>query len=521
MVILLPQTLWSQNQGHYSYIFDSLTAQLQRTPKEKYSSVLLQIADLLYDTLPDQGFIYAMKAFKAAAKNNDARGKGQAFFYFARYLELHRKYVTATEYCIYAMKLFMISGDKEGLMNIYLKLGTINLMIKRDSAAMNFFQKGLDIARKTSNFKMEGTFLNNIACVFQQWGQFASANDYYKEAEIYYKRIPDTTGQIDVYVKIGGILLDQKRFHEAHLFYLKLLERHSNINGSLKGAIYTRIAHACSKSGNYLESLKWNKKAYEVRLKASLIEVVNSSMINIAGDFFDLELPDSGWFYLEKGLILAHKYNRINLIENSYHILSNYYQRIGNDEKALEYYRKLAKMKDQSFLNSSVTDFTILEDHQNIRNINLNSQMLLQYNKIQLLNLKNQRFQLIFLEAFTGLTIFIFLAFLVQFMKNRKAKNFIERANKLLLRKVQERKQAQDQAENREKIYQIITDNSLDFIINLDKKLKSIFASHAARQVYGYEPNEILNKSWSDFMHPDFRESSDHFLKRYHKEKSQ
>lgn len=65
---------------------------------------------------------------------------------------------------------------------------------------------------------------------------------------------------------------------------------------------------------------------------------------------------------------------------------------------------------------------------------------------------------------------------------------------------ISERKQAEAELLNAEEKYRIITQASLDIIFIIDKTGKIIFSNESMSQVLGYQPNEFLGKSFTNFV---------------------
>jgi PAS domain S-box-containing protein len=79
----------------------------------------------------------------------------------------------------------------------------------------------------------------------------------------------------------------------------------------------------------------------------------------------------------------------------------------------------------------------------------------------------------------------------------------LKESNQQLITEIVERKQIENALRHSEERYRLMTENSTDIISRHDLQGVFLYVSPACRQILGYEPEEMLNKSIYDFFHPD------------------
>lgn len=70
-------------------------------------------------------------------------------------------------------------------------------------------------------------------------------------------------------------------------------------------------------------------------------------------------------------------------------------------------------------------------------------------------------------------------------------------------RDISESKALEEELRKREEQFRFMTENSSDIIVRTDKEGRYIYVSPASRRMLGYEPDELIGKSFMQFIHQD------------------
>jgi PAS domain S-box-containing protein len=482
---------------------DSLYRIMPHESEIQKAEIYLELAQLS-DTVPEKSFNYIVLALRIAILENNYTLKARTRLAMGDYFSKSRKFIQAQEHYLAAWNIYHKIPATEGELTVLVRIGALNKNLGNYTNALTYFQKGLEIAQQTKNLVFQGQFLDLMGLTYQQMKNYNKAMLHYLEALSIFRRIGENLSELNVQNNIGSLMMVQGQYNEALTLYNRLIIMTDTTNGQLMGTLYTRIAHIYSQQNNHINALKYDQKALKIRQQVHSVEAVNSSLINIAGDYYLLGKLDSGKVYMEKGLQMAQNHKRRNLVENGYSHLYRYYLNQGDYKEALTYYDRYVSETEIITQERDKSNFSILEANQHIQRIRESENRLIKQHEIQDLNIGIQMFQFIFVQVITVLAGILMLVLIFLFFFNRRVRRNMQEMNVKLTGEIMERKVTEQQAGERERQYRFLTENSGDFITQMDSQMKRVFASPASVKVYGYEPDEMLHKSPYDTTHPDF-----------------
>jgi PAS domain S-box-containing protein len=483
---------------------DSLLRVKPHASQAQKARIYLEVADLIKFDLPEKAFSYIVSAFKIAILENNDDLKAIARMKMGDYFGERRKFILAQEQYLAAWKTYQKIKNTEGETNAILRIGTINRSLGNSEKALDYLKKGLDLAQKGDLRLMIGLFLEHIGLTYQSMGDFETALYFYNKALKLFRQAGDKKNEYQVQNNIGGIFLDQERYDEGLKFFTSLLQDPDTTDRQILGILYTRISHIYFKKKDNRTSLKYNMKALAARQQNKIPLDINSSLINVAGDYYNLDKPDSGKIYMDSGLVLAKRFDRINLIENGYRHLYAYYLRKGDFKEALDYYTRNRLINAMIIRERSRNNIAIIEINQQLQRVQQWGKIMAKRHDIRSLNIKLHDYQTNILKVLLSLAGFSMLVFVLLLIYIRNVRRRMQELNVLLSEEIREREATEDQTRDRENQYKFITDNSVDFITHMDHEGNRIYASPAALNVYGYEPGEIITKSSNDLTHLDY-----------------
>jgi PAS domain S-box-containing protein len=493
-------------------VLDSLMRVLPHKSQQQKALLYLAASDILASDLPLKSFSYTLSAYKIALLEKNDTIKARARLKMGEYFKGMRNYMMALEHFIAAGRIYHLIGDTLHEVDALISVGVINRNLGNYDQALSYYQQGLDLIQLTNYPHMHGTVLIHLAVTYQCMRDSETSQYFLNQALTLFRNLNDQENEIHVQNLIGVIYLDEERYDEALTYYKKLLPLIDTAYGSEYASILTRIGHIYDKKGNYRASLHYNLQALRIRQHERISVEINSSLINIAGDYFNLDLLDSAMIYMDSGMAMAKKHNSKNLIENGYKHLYNYYLKKGNFNKALDYFYRYNTWKEKVNREKFKTNITVLEARQHLQQVEQSVRMKSNELNIQGLKLKLQTYQSYLLKILIGLAALSMIGMTIWLLYIRKIRQKMQEINVQLLEEIKEREMAEKQLREQETRYRFITENSVDFITHMDQTKKRVYASPAALNVYGYTPAEILEKSPYELTHPDYHDYAERML---------
>lgn len=510
---MISQELFAQQTPLDQCLRDSLFRVRPHESQVQKAEIYLAVADLIKDNLPQKSFSYIVSAFRISILEKNQSLKAQARMQMGYYFGGRRKFMQAQEQYLAAWKTYQAIADTTGEVNALSSIGLINRTLKNFEPALAYLQKGVALAQKTNHKSMSGVLFENIALTYQSKGDWGKALYFYNKSLSLFRQTGERKKELHVQNYIGSIYLDKDNYEEGLAFFSKLFQETDTSDLALNGILYTRLGHIHYKMRDYRTALKYNLKALAVRQLAREPFAINSSLINIAGDYYNLGKPDSGKIYMDSGLILAQRFERKDLIENGYRNLYTYYLRCGDYERALDNYTRYSAVHEELSMERGRNYIAILEANHQLQRIQQSGKMIARQHDIQSLNLKLHDYQSVILEIMTGMAGFSMLVFVFFLLYVRRVRSKMQELNVQLSEEIRDREATEDQTRDRENQYKFITDNSIDFITHMDSQNNRIYASPASLKVYGYAPDEIITKSPSDLTHPNYHAFTESKLK--------
>jgi PAS domain S-box-containing protein len=468
------------------------------------AGIYLELAEMMHGYLPEKAFSYAVLAFRISILEKNDSLKAQARIVMGDYYTTRRRFTMANEQLLAGWKTYQRINDTAGQVSALIKISIINRSLENYPKALEYLNNGINIAKKTHNKSLNGMLCDQFGLTYQAMGDRQAAIYFFDQALSLFRQAGDKNGACGVQINIGSFFLNENKIDEGLAFYSKLIQESNTVNSGLKGILYTRIGHLYFMRKDFRTSLTYNLKAFVTRKYHPESPELNSSLVNIAGDYYCLEKPDSGKLYMDSGLILAQRLGRKNILKNGYHVLYKYYLKLGNHRLALDNFTRYTNFSEEIALEQSRNNIAILETNQQLQRLEQSRILFDRQHDIQALNLKYHNYTTFFLEILMALAGFSIIIFMLLMFHDRRVRRKMQELNVALSDEIMDRKFTEDQTHDRETQYKFITDHSMDFITQLDQHRNRTYASPASVNIFGYSPEEMIRISSDDLTHPDF-----------------
>jgi PAS domain S-box-containing protein len=489
-----------------------MRAMPHNSPVEK-ALLYLAASDLLATNMPLKSFSYSLSAFKIAIAERNDPIKARARMKMGEYFNTRRNYMMALEHFLAASGTYHILGDTLHEVPALVRVGAINRNLRNFDQALSTYQQALEMVRESRYKYLHGTVLTHMAITYQYLRDSETSRYLLEQALSIFREINNREKIFRVQNLLGVPYLYEERFDEGLTYYRNLLPQIDTVYGTELAGVLTYIGHCYDKKGDHRASLYYNLQALRLRQRENISSTeTNSSLINIAGDYLNLNLIDSAMIYMDSGMAMAKKYDNKNLVENGYRHLYNYYLRKGILKKALDNYYRYNTWRDKLNREKFKTNIAVLEARKQLQQVEQSVRIKSNEINIQELKLKLQTYQSFLMKVMVSLAALSMLGLIIWLLYIRKIRQKMQEINIQLMEEVREREMAEKLLREQENQYRFITENSVDFITHMDQTKKRVYASPAALNVYGYAPAEIMEKSPYDLTHPDYHEYAEQML---------
>ena len=221
-------------------------------------------------------------------------------------------------------------------MRIYLLLFV--LLYNTNAFAQQKGQMLTDALQAKPSQAQKDTIKTNLLNKLRINGKFDSALNINTTVLAYSIKRKDTLGQVMAYNNLGDIASTKSDYITAADYYytsLKLGEAKNDY--PIMGEAYVRLSKVYESQENYLKSLDYAKKSLACYELVNEKEEYAYPLYWISCSFLNLGKCDSGFYYANKSLFWARKYNNKMNEALALFTIGEYYECIGDHYSAIRY----------------------------------------------------------------------------------------------------------------------------------------------------------------------------------------
>lgn len=368
-------------------------------------------------------------AYGKAHQNNFKDLELIALYNLSKNFHIKKDFKKTLEYLRKAEPLALELNDKKYLAYIYNIFGsTYN---KKDySLGLEYYFKSLDLKQDTlpdgsvvaSPLSISNT-LNNIGYTYFSMKDFNKAMKYYNQV----LKIRESNGYENrmaaVLMRIAHIYEDKNDVLNAKQYYEKALEYAERFQDKLRiSLIYPNLAHVYYRSKNYDKAIDLYKKGIQLAYELGIPNNTIFAYISLGDLYLTKENFDLSYYYIIKAINLMDsigEFQRYNL-HPAYFVLSRYYEKTGNYEKALEVFKEYYNLRDSLYrdeLSLNVAQMEVQYQTQKKEKEIAKQDLLIEQQRSDL------RLQWIFIGSIVAIVLIILLVTLFLFIQYRQRQN--------------------------------------------------------------------------------------------------
>ena len=255
------------------------------------------------------------------------------------------------------------ANNPKGMSQSFMNLGNIFLFKGDQLKALEFYNKGLDIAEKNSLLKIMGMINKNIGVVFMNQEKFSDALIYSNKALILFEKINNKKEIAGIYINIGNVYFNQYNADKALYYYKKgekiCLEIEDNSN---LGSLYNNIGSVYYEDKkDKINGLKYLKKALYYKTKYNSTNEIIFQHTNLADFYTNSKDFTNADFHLKVAEKMALKSNNKIELKQIYSTYSNMYVAKNDYKSALDNYKLHSQYKDSIINTESLKSVKELE----------------------------------------------------------------------------------------------------------------------------------------------------------------
>jgi signal transduction histidine kinase/CheY-like chemotaxis protein len=392
---------------------DSLESILPFANDVQRADILIGLANCIKSLDSAKAGNYARQAQIISQKLNYCKGMANSFLILGILEKGRGDLAKAKLLYLQGLSLAIKCKEPYAVSLAYHSLGNL-ANIKDDIAvAMRYYIGSVKISEQLLDYPRMARTYNNIGTLYMELKNFEKAEEYYIKAYDLFKNSENDLIQAEIANNLATIY-HLKGFHLKALYYysnaLEVFRRKSSAHD---------ISSALNNIGLVYIIKKQPRKGIPFLAESYLIDrtinnIKGSIMVlsNLCEAYTILNMPDSAFYYLNKGFSLIPSYPSSEEAENLYQAAASIYAKQGDNAKR-DYYRSLAqKIGDNNKVNPSKNEakYIAIEYENELKRNQL--AILQKENEIKDLKLREQELSIqqqnIFLIV-TGIAIFFLL----------------------------------------------------------------------------------------------------------------
>lgn len=382
---------------------DTLTHYANEAEARQNILELLDLSEVNRNNNPDKALFYALSAIKISKEINDYElwNKAEYLAGFAHYIQ--NDFIEALEHFEKSMELSKTHGFDEGEAAALNRMGNTYQLMGQYEEALNFYLQALTINKELENKQEIARTLTNLGSIYRLFGNYELAINQHLEALGIYEGLQNNEGIAWSALNIARLFKMMKNYEKSIEYINQSLEIYQKIEENNQVRIGVTL---CLKEfgdvyyemGNFDKAIEYSDKVLTMNKKSGNQQGVANSLSTLGKIYFDAgeyqkatsflmrakTLKDSLNDHteiasilrylgkidlmngnvsnakndLENSLNFAIKQNLKEDVKEAYLALSELYEKVGKNSKALEYYKLYTGLKD-SLNNQKINELEL------------------------------------------------------------------------------------------------------------------------------------------------------------------
>jgi PAS domain S-box-containing protein len=482
---------------------DSLENRLQYAEGDEKFELLLIVSKEYWFKNPMKSVEYATAALKMGAGSGNDIQKAKALNRIANGYYFLEQYKLALEYYIKSLELSELTGYKEGIANATNNIGLIYNVLGDYDMAIEYYLKSLEIVKSENDKSGVGNTSVNIGNIYYYLKNYEKALFYFHQSLNIFSELKIDEGILDIYNSIGSTYADLNNFDSALYYYNKAYQLSVGQNNlSVQANSLNNLGTIYFDKKKYNKALEYYNSALIIELGQDDLWAQANTIRNIGDVYLFLNEYDKSFAYFSRAEEIAKNIGAKRLLMDIYSSLANYYEKKKDFEKAYASYKSSTILKDSIYNEESINKIAEFESKYTLRTKDQQLQIITKENKLQVLQIRTQRYIIYSVASFSLFILALFFVFYSRARINKKAKKHLEEKNiKITDQKILLEKAISELKESEEKHVSLIKNIQDGIFVIQDEKMR--FANESFSKITGYPLEAIYDLDFRDLIHPD------------------
>lgn len=259
--------------------YSSVAVEKYRKLHDKYKlfdALLIRTIHLINTNKVKQAFEQSKELIELAEELKNPEMMASVYVKMGLLFKKTKDIEKSNSYFNKALKIYSQSQNWRGIESCYLNLGINNSNKSYNDLAIEYFERGLEVNKKTGDQSKKALFLNGIAGVYYELSNLDRALQYYQQVLEISKKNNNTDLLPDVTNNIGTVLMEMNRYLEAKPYLIEAYYLSRNQKDKSELALYSsfNLAQLYEDLGDYKSAMEYMN--LYVNLNDSLNNIQNT-----------------------------------------------------------------------------------------------------------------------------------------------------------------------------------------------------------------------------------------------------
>ncbi|MBC7774649.1 MAG: tetratricopeptide repeat protein [Phycisphaerae bacterium] len=311
------------------------------------AKLLTDIARRYYSVNPATGAKYALKGIQIAEKLPDKKFLAAAFSAMGGNRLSQADYPAALENYQKALEINQNLGNLQGIGNNYNNIGLVYYSVLDYPRALEYYQKTLSINERTGNKTSIGNGLGNIGNIYYELNDFPRAIEYYEKALAIGESTKNLRSVAGNLVNLGNVYTQIKDYNKSLEYKQRALKINEQLgNQSLIANNLGNIGNVYIYLKDFPEAIKYHEQALAISEKIKDNKAAAFNYLGIGSVHYEQKNYPLAAAYEIKALDLAQSAGSLGDASEALATLSQIYEATGKFDSAYNAYKGYIILKD-------------------------------------------------------------------------------------------------------------------------------------------------------------------------------